>query len=77
MSALNQQLAIKFVERAEALALKGKKRDDAALDFFTGAASMYAQEHPEIGVNNNPLLAVVFIVSVRGYMAVKELAEGR
>jgi hypothetical protein len=26
-----------FVERAEALNLKGKKRDDAAMDYFVGA----------------------------------------
>jgi len=33
------RLCAKFIQRADHLALKGKKRDDAALDYLIGAAS--------------------------------------
>jgi hypothetical protein len=38
ISATTQKLALSFIERADALSLKGKKRDDAALDYWCGAA---------------------------------------
>lgn len=68
-----KQLALRFIERAEALNYKGKKRDDAALDFFCGAACV-------IEANGDPDLAdhigrvAVMLISVRGYFAVRELA---
>ena len=34
-----KELSIKMVERANALGLRGKKRDDATLDFFVGAVN--------------------------------------
>lgn len=38
-SALMKTLCKKFVERTEALGLRGKKRDDALVDFMCGAAT--------------------------------------
>lgn len=68
-------VAEKFVERANALGLKGKRRDDAALDFFCGAA-IGAQ-----AANNIPLAQQIgnvaaLIVAVRGAMAVIDLTKG-
>lgn len=63
-----------FVERAENLGYKGKKRDDAVMDYFAGAAMMakhlgHQEVHRQIGTS----LAMIF--SVRGYDEVKEIAE--
>ena len=68
-----QTIAKRFIERAEALELKGKKRDDAALDYFCGAAAGAelagnAQLATHIGV------VCATMLSVRGFFAVKELA---
>lgn len=68
-------LAAKFVERADLLGYKGKKRDDASLDFWTGAAALAEIE------GNTELYELLgrqaaLIVAVRGYFGVKQIAEG-
>lgn len=74
INAISSALANRFIERAEALGYKGKKRDDAALDYWCGAASL-AEEF-----GNAPLaLALggqaVHMIGVRGFFAIKELAN--
>ena len=69
---LARTLAKRFVERASALGLKGVKRDNAALDYFCGAASALE----EIGDPRAASIATTaaLIVAVRGYMGVAEIA---
>jgi hypothetical protein len=60
-----------FVERAEALNLKGKKRDDAAMDYFVGAnralvAMGHAEEASAIGT------WTAFVLAHQGYRAITE-----
>jgi hypothetical protein len=75
ISATTQKLALSFIERADALSLKGKKRDDAALDYWCGAAI-------GAGLAGNTQLEshlgriAALVISVRGFMAVKEIAAG-
>ena len=67
-------IATRFIERAAALELKGKKRDDAALDYFVGAAA--GAELAGDGKLAAQLGAVaVMIVAIRGYIGVAELAR--
>lgn len=65
-------IAAKFIERATSLGYKGKARDNAALDFFCGAAA--AQEI--ITGEKTTLAGALFIVSVRGWLAVVDLEKG-
>lgn len=63
----------KFVERAEYLGYKGKRRDEAALDFICGwAGAMADAKHPELNHITNCL---AMIIAVRGYAEVKRIAE--
>ncbi|NVO13873.1 MAG: hypothetical protein HXX10_07540 [Rhodoplanes sp.] len=75
MPATVKAVAAAFVERAEALGLKGVKRDTAALDFFCGAATL-AELSGNAEASRALSLAASLLVSVRGYMAVKQLAAG-
>ena len=71
--AITKNLAAKFIERADALGYKGKKRDDAALDFFVGAGAVAAETgNAELAMHLTRV--VVMIISVRGFFGVKELA---
>ena len=75
MNRINE-LAKRFVERAEALGYKGKERDDAALDFFCGAAVGAEIIGNQAEADRIGRVAVM-MVSVRGYIAIKELAAER
>ena len=67
-----QTLCVKFVERAEFQQLKGKKRDELAIEFLIGAATaLQNAEHPEA---NHVLNCVAMIIVVRGYAEVKRIA---
>ena len=66
-------LAQKFIERAEALKYKGKARDNAALDFFCGAAAM-AELAGDLPMYRHLGNIIVTMIAVRGYMAVRQLA---
>ena len=68
-------LAKRFVERAEALEMKGKKRDCAALDYFCGATTAAElSEQPALAAQLASIC--VLIISIRGYKGVLELANG-
>ena len=67
-------VARRFVERAAALELKGVKRDNAALDYFCGAAAgAELAGDPQLAHSLGVIAAL--IVSVRGYIGVQELAN--
>lgn len=70
---IQQKVALRFIERAEKLGYRGKRRDDAALDFFTGAHSALATQ--EFG-GMTGLETAILAVSVRGALAVHEMANG-
>lgn len=71
---LTKALAQKFIERSEALGLKGKKRDDAALDFWCGAASALELSGRKLDADTLGRQAAL-IVAVRGYFGVREMAN--
>ena len=64
------ELALKFVERSNALQLRGKKRDDAALNFFVGA-SLGACLAGDLELGNHLSNLAVFTLSFRGYAGVE------
>lgn len=68
-----QTLCVNFVERAEYLNLKGKKRDEAAIEFLVGAASaLQITNHAEA---NHVLTCVAMAICPRGYGEVKRIAD--
>jgi hypothetical protein len=67
------ELAKSFIERAESLGYKGRKRDEAALDYFCGAAQA-ARFVGNDDLYQHLVWAIFKIVSVRGYSGVKQLA---
>lgn len=70
-----QTLASRFVERANALHYRGRRRDDAALDYFLGAAtgaSIAGDETLALALGNLTGL----VLSLRGYAEVERLAKG-
>jgi hypothetical protein len=67
-----QALCKQFVERADHLQYKGKKRDGAALDFMCGAASIARIDKNERLADH--LDKIVWVVSVRGYAEVAVIA---
>ena len=71
---ISRVLAQRFIERAEFLNYKGKKRDNAALDFFTGAASL-AQVTGQLPLAQHLATLCAILISVRGFVAVKEIAN--
>lgn len=72
-SRILQALARKFIGRADGLGYRGKKRDDAALDFFCGAAvAPDAAERGDLSQHIHTVNALV--IATRGYVAVRELA---
>lgn len=70
---LARTLARRFIERAEELGYKGKKRDDAALDYFVGAAVLAELQGNKLLYEHLGRVAL-FVIAVRGYFGVKELA---
>lgn len=68
-----QTLCTRFVERAEHFDMKGKKRDEKAIEFLVGAASaLQATDHPEY---SHVINCVALIICVRGYAEVKRIAD--
>ena len=72
-SELARALARSFIKRAEALGYKGKKRDDAALDYFCGAAVLASESgNASLATHLGALCALT--ISVYGFVAVSQLA---
>jgi hypothetical protein len=67
-------LAKKFIERSNALKYSGVKRDNAALDYFCGAASM-AELSGNVPLMEHLTRIITLLIAVRGYIAVAELAR--
>lgn len=68
---LLQYIAIEFVSRVRALEMpKGKKREDAAFNFFLGAITATTDPTTKEYLIRN----VVLVLSSRGYKAVEEWA---
>lgn len=68
-----QKLCVKFVTRAENFSMKGKKRDELAIEFLVGAASALQEiNHPEY---EHVINCVAMIICVRGYGEVKRIAD--
>ncbi len=66
-------MARRFKQRSETMGHKGKKRDDAALEFFIGAAialSVSGQNDLAEALT----VAVSFDISFHGYTAIERLA---
>lgn len=61
-------IAKSFISRAELQGLKGKKRDNAAMEFFCGAATVTE-------ANDHGGSVMAFLVAVKGYREVLELAK--
>lgn len=68
-----KMLAQAFIERAVARNYRGKKRDDAALDFFIGATNL-AQFTGDAALTQHLKTILVLIIAVRGFKGVEELA---
>lgn len=66
-------LARKFKERAEELGYKVKKRDDAALDYFCGAATL-AEINGDQALLKHLMVVLVMYISIRGMFGVNEIA---
>ena len=73
-----REVCLKFIERAEALGYpkKGKKLDDAALDYIVGAA-VGAELAGDSELHESLKLLAMYGVSLRGMMAIRERAAGR
>lgn len=67
-------LAAKMIERATALGYKGKKADNAALDFFLGGYAI-AEAFGDKELAEHISRVAVMLVAVRGMLAVRELAN--
>lgn len=67
---MREKLAIAFIERAKELGLKGKKRDELALEFIMGAAM--ALQNLEQPID---LTKFAWLVSIRGYSAIEDAAK--
>lgn len=68
-------LAKAFIARAEALNLKGVKRDTAALEFFVGAFEAFVIAGDQSKADWTAKLC--FLVSIRGYSEMANLAESQ
>ena len=66
-------LCKQFVARAEHLGMKGKARDNAAIEFFAGAlAALDAINHADV---NHVATVTQLVICTRGYSEVKRIAE--
>lgn len=74
-TAVVQRLAQTFVSRAQQLHYRGKKRDDAMMDFFTGAV-MLAETLELNDLRDHLGRILVMILSCRGYEECLRLARG-
>lgn len=64
-------LCHRFIARASELVLRGKKRDEAAIHFFVGAANALDEGSEE----QRFVLAFLFSLQFRGYAQVEEGAK--
>ena len=69
---ITRELAGKFVERSEAW-LRGKKRDDAALDFVCSAATAYQIIHEDALVRHLDAVAVLVVSGVKLEAAIQQV----
>lgn len=69
-----RNLAKAFIKRATELGYKGKKRDDAALNYFVGAAVLAELQGNNILYQHLGRLAG-FLIAIHGYAAVKDIAK--
>ena len=67
-----KHLCQQFVERSKTLEYKGKRRDDAVMDFFVGALSAMSPDHPDY---EHVAAVTAMIFSVRGYSEVERIAK--
>lgn len=71
---INDKIALAFKARAEMLGYKGKKRDDAALDYITGAmVGLYLAGKPVEADHLGVVAAMV--IAPRGFREVERMAE--
>ena len=68
------RLAQCFIERAKELQYKGVKRDNAALDYWVGAATL-ARETGQQELAGYLSLTAALIISVRGYTGIVQLTK--
>lgn len=73
MQAEIKQLAIKLIERAEALELTGRHRDISSLEFVCGAASC-AELLGNLPLRDD-LIKIAWSVSVHGYSEILGLVK--
>jgi hypothetical protein len=67
-----KKTALGFIERSKALGYRGKKRDDALIDYWTGAAMALTNvDHPDA----DWMRQMAFIISVRGYSECERIAN--
>ncbi len=73
MSTIANRVAVSFVERSDALGLKGKPRNDAALNYFSGAYSAFLaiDDTDSAGA----LATDIMVLGVKGYDHVEKLAS--
>ena len=75
MNKLRHEVAKLFVGRAQAQGMKGKKREDAAIEFAVGAAAtvaaIYGQDSPEW----QSMSMLAFFVSLNGYKEMERFAD--
>lgn len=68
------RLSAKFVERANALGLKGKRRDDDAITYFCGAAQM-ADLTGQTALCSTLATLLGLVISTRGYKEIEHMAK--
>lgn len=74
MSNLIAPLARSFISRAKAQNMKGKRRDDAAMEFFCGAIASTELTGDKDGADNLATFAAM-LIAVRGYAALVAAVE--
>ena len=73
MMTIIQQLATGFIERSEALGLKGKARDRALMDYWAGAyLALVETDHGDADWVGR---VGVMVLSVRGYSELERLMK--
>ena len=68
-----KMVAQQFITRSDTQTLKGKKRDEMALEYVLGAAS--AMQVTGNDTKMNSLLLLASLISVRGYKFLNEFAN--
>lgn len=71
-----RQLAGRFISRAHALSVTGKRRDDLAVEYFVGAA-VGAELSGDIKLAELIARNVALVIASRGYAAIEDLARDK